>query len=184
MLSKPIQPSLVVIHYHRPGKGITQYVEGLVEDDGIRLHTYTQIPEAERRLLDRALVSQGLIPSGSSAASIRKFFFYREYFDILEFRDSQGGLLGYYSDIATPLTKIDGRYHMTDLSLDLWLYPDGRCLELDLDEFEQSVADRIITDEQACNARQTFERLKAELEVGKYPDAYIPNPWKGTTRPK
>jgi predicted RNA-binding protein associated with RNAse of E/G family len=83
-------------------------------------------------------------------------------------------LLGYYSDIGEPTLKTGpGQFQMTDLYLDIWLYPDGRLVELDWDEFKEALYKQVITTAQADLARATMERLVSEGLQGIYPNRYL-----------
>jgi hypothetical protein len=164
---------LVTLHYTRPGKGLTVYTEGLVSDDGQRLHTYTVLPDEIRRDLSQALRRDHLITPTQTIAAIRKRYFYNEPFNLLEFWDTEERLAGYYSDLTDLLVKRDDVYYLTDLFLDLWLTPEGTLHELDWDEFDEAVDQGVLTPEQATLARQTMARLVSEVASGRYPTHYL-----------
>lgn len=163
---------LVTIYYTRPGKGLTVYTEGLVSDDGDCLHTYTVLPEEIRRNLSQVLRRDGLIAPGQTIGAIRKRYFYAEPFNLLEFWDTDDRLAGYYSDLTDLIVKREDGYHVTDLFLDIWLTADGTLHELDWDEFEEAVAQGVLTPEQETLARQAMARLVAEAASGRYPNFY------------
>jgi hypothetical protein len=161
-------------HFNRIlGESVT-FTEGLVGDDGRRLHAFSVVPEQYSEPWSLAAQKEGLIPPGRQIASIRKYAFYDEYFDVLEYRDPEGELLGYYSDICTPLKKIgEGEYAITDLILDLWIFPDGTYRELDWDEFDLAVEQGLLSPEIQSRAVATLTRLKAEILAGRFPSTYI-----------
>lgn len=161
------------IHYHRPGKPLTVYTEDFVSDDGLCLRTFKTLPPEISERLSLAMQKDGLIGPERRVLTVRKVYFYHEHFNLLEFRDDAGELLGHYSDLGTPLAKIDGGYTMTDWFLDLWLAPDGTLLELDWDEFQAACAVGLLTDAEAALARTTLERLKQECAAGIYPHHYL-----------
>ncbi len=161
------------IHYHRPGKAPTVYHEDFVSDDGNCLRTFKNLPPEIGEKLSRSMQKDGLIEPDKRVLTIAKTYFYQENFNLLEFRDTNGKLLGHYSDIGAPLTKADEGYAMTDWFLDLWLYPDGTLLELDWDEFHQALAAGLLTETEAAAARATLERLIREIGAGIYPYKYI-----------
>ncbi len=163
----------VRIHYERPGQELTIYTEGFISDDGAQLVTETVIPPPFAVKLTERLRGFGHIGPSDEIDSVRKIYFYGEYFNLLEFRDPAGRLLGHYSDICTPLQKIDGEYHLTDLFLDLWRYPDGRILELDWDEFAIAIEQGLLTPENIETAKTTFKRLTEEAAQGLYPFVYF-----------
>jgi hypothetical protein len=163
----------IQIEYIRPGKGTSLFTEDLVSVDTLCLRTYKVLPPDVVTSLAESLIAGELIAPHQKACSIGKTYFFHEYFDLLEFYDENGDLLGYYSDICTPLVKTDRGYTMTDWFLDLWLHPDGRLVELDLDEFEQAVSSGWLTDPEIATARRTFARLIAEVQEGIYPHSYL-----------
>jgi predicted RNA-binding protein associated with RNAse of E/G family len=167
----------IEIHYLRPGKGLTIYQEDLVADDGARLTTYKRLPPDVSQRLTSALLAQRLIAPGQSAGAIRKHYFYDEHFNLLEFLDPAGEVLGYYSDIATPLRREAGHYATTDLFLDVWLVPGQPALGLDEDEFAAAAAAGLMTPEEQAEARRAYNRLLAEAVTGRYPHAYLAE-WK------
>ena len=160
------------IQYIRPGKDTTIFVEELVSVDSACLKTFKTLPPEIVARLTHSLVSEGLIASPQKAVSIAKTYFFREHFDLLEFYDQSGDLLGYYSDIGTPLARTRDGYTMTDWFLDLWLDPQGRLLELDVDEFEEAIAQKLLSGPESDQARRTFDRLIQEASRGIYPHAY------------
>jgi predicted RNA-binding protein associated with RNAse of E/G family len=165
---------LVCIEYIRPGKEVTYYEEEYVAQDECCLQTYKTLPEDIVERLSRALLSQGLIQAEQHAVTITKLYFFHEPFNVLEFRDEAGNLLGHYSDIGEPVLNLGhGQFQMTDLYLDIWLFPNGRLLELDWGEFQEAIQKQVITTDQAELARTTMQRLVAEVAQGIYPHKYL-----------
>ena len=164
---------IVRIEYIRPGKYMHVYEEDFLSLDESCLRTHKVLPEDVSVALGNALVSQGLVAAGERVGIIDKTYFFREPFNLLEFRRTDGSLLGYYSDIGEPVVQLsEGEFQMTDLFLDVWLFPDGRLLELDWDEFEEAVNGRVITPAQAELARETMRRIVDETAKGIYPFRY------------
>ncbi|MBI3242699.1 MAG: DUF402 domain-containing protein [Chloroflexi bacterium] len=164
----------VKINYARIGKETAIYTEGLLEDDGKRLRTFNIVPPEYQTPMSEGWWREGLISQGQLIYSVAKYHFYNEHFDVLELRDEAGDLLGYYSDIATPLQKIGDEYFLTDLMLDLWVFPDSTTFkELDWDEFEAAVQNGLLSDDQQEKALSTMNRLRAEIAQGIFPAAYI-----------
>lgn len=165
---------LVRIEYIRPGKETTYYEEDFVAQDEICLRTYKTLPPDIVEHLSRALQEQNLITAQQRAVIITKTYFFAEPFNLLEFRDADGLLLGHYSDIGEPVVQLGpNEFQMTDLYLDIWLYPDGRLIELDWDEFEEAMQKKVITSTQVDLARTTMERLVGEAAQGIYPAKYL-----------
>jgi len=162
------------IEYIRPGKETTYYDEDLVTQNEICLRTFKTLPKDIVENLSRALQKQNLIAADQSVATITKTYFFDKPFNLLEFRNPEGVLLGYYSDIGEPLIQLaEGNFQMTDLFLDIWLFPDGRLLELDWDEFDDAVQRQIITPAQADLARTAMKKLVEEAKHGAYPHQYL-----------
>lgn len=167
-----MQPA--IIHYYRYDRPPAVYKEGFVEDDGKCLRTFTLIPPEIAARLAASWIADGLLPSGATLHSLKKYHFYGEYFTILELLDLDGNPLGYYSDIATPLEKNqDGEYELHDLILDLWVFPDGSVRELDWDQFIVAERRRVIPGNLAAIARRTLQRLVRETHAGRFPVEYI-----------
>ena len=152
-------------------------MEDLVSIESGSLKTFKSLPpeivsslsfaQPDYRRIDR-LPSTGLYHC--------KNIFFHEHFNLLEFRDGNGNLLGHYSDIGTPLAKAQDGYVMTDWFLDIWLSPDGRLIELDLDEFEEAITQNLHATHEVNQARATFARLVEEVKSGIYPRAYLRKP--------
>jgi predicted RNA-binding protein associated with RNAse of E/G family len=164
----------VHIKYIRPGKETNYFEEDLVAQDDTRLRTFKSLPPDIVERLSRALQTQNLIAHNQQVLTIGKTYFFTEPFNLLEFRDTNGDLLGYYSDIGEPLVRLGpDTYQMIDLFLDIWLFPNGRLLELDWDEFEDAIEHQVITPAQANLAREAIKRLVLEVGQGTYPNKYL-----------
>ncbi len=167
------QTGLVKIYFSRIGKTERVFTEGLVKDDGVSVHTCSIVPEEFRSGISSTWQKLGLIPPDAVIASVRKYHFYQEYFDILELHNEGDTLIGYYCDIATPLEKKGEHYYLTDLLLDIWIKPDRSIQELDWDEFDQAVKTGLLPPDLEQKARQTLQRIKAEVAQGIFPERYL-----------
>jgi predicted RNA-binding protein associated with RNAse of E/G family len=164
-----------VIHFSRIGKGESLYVEELIRDDGVRLDTRSVLPPEARDVWRKSAWQKlGILADGPVVREVRKHHFYHEWFDIIELLDDQGGLLGYYCDVITPLRKVDGEYYLLDLLLDLWIFPDHRTIELDWDEFQEAARLQRITPEQQQKAVETLAWMVTEAQHGIFPERYLP----------
>ena len=164
----------VAIHYHRLSqRGLTVYVEDFVADDGVRLVTYKTLPDAIRASLSAVFWEQGLTQPPRQVGAVRKHYFYNEPFTVLEFYDPEGALIGYYSDIATPLTRINDEYHITDLFLDWWMPPGAPAQELDWPEFDEAIQTGALSPAQAAYARAAMARVREEIRAGVFPHQYL-----------
>jgi protein associated with RNAse G/E len=160
------------ITLYRINRAPRQFREGFLEDDGICLRTLTPLPEEFRVIWSEGWQSWGAIAPGTMVTSVRKYFFYSQYFSIMELCGAQDERLGYYADICTPLAKLDEGYACTDLLLDLYVWPDGRYRILDLEEFEAVVQANRLSPELAAKALETLYRLVKEVESGEFPTKY------------
>lgn len=157
------------INFMRPGKGVTRYTEGLVDDNRIRIKTITQVsPDFSRSWCKENWRRNGFIPPGKLISSVVKFLFYREWFSVMQLVCPDGDHLGFYIDIDTPLREVGGEYYLTDLFLDLWIAPAGTYTELDRDEFEAGFLSGLITPYQYRKANLVIEILKGEVINGDF----------------
>ncbi len=163
----------VTIHLSRLGKPERSYQEGLVEDNGIYVKTFSIVPEAIGLRLSEKFHNQGWLLQDQLIHSVAKYLFYHEFFSIVEYQDRLGNVLGYYCDIVTPLQRNGEEYFLTDLILDLWIFPDFRVMELDRDEFETAVSNGLFPVSLERDALATFNRLKVEIEKGVFPKSYV-----------
>jgi predicted RNA-binding protein associated with RNAse of E/G family len=163
------------LHYTRLSSiGAFTFVENLLAEDDYRLTTCAVVDEADREALSAKFWSAGLLPNSVRVASLRKHYFFSEWFDILAWFDEAGCFAGYYTDIATPVRKVgDGQYAITDLFLDFWQAPGQPALELDLDEFDEAFAAGTLTPELAAGARASFARVRREIALGIFPYRYV-----------
>ncbi len=163
-----------VIHFARVGKDEALYVEELLRDDGVRLDTRSVLPPEAANAWSKSVWRQnGIMANGERVVEVRKHHFYNEWFDVIELLDEAGSLLGYYCDVITPLRKVDGEYYLRDLLLDLWVFPDGRTVVLDWDEFEAARDAGLVAPEEAEQAVKTLRRMVEEVQQGIFPSVYI-----------
>lgn len=158
----------VTIHLARVGKPERSYREGLVEDNGIRVNTFSVVPESIAIHLSEKFQKYGWIPRDQVIHSVSKYLFYREFFSIVQYQDQAGHVLGHYCDIVTPLQRNGDDYFLTDLILDLWISPDGQVIELDRDEFETAISEGLLPAELERFALDTLSRLTSEIEKGSF----------------
>lgn len=163
------------IHYERVNKPKTLYVEqNILRDDGLMMVTRSEISlEISTDWSKREWQAKGMLSAGQIIRVIEKHHFYHEWFDILALFDGTGQALGWYCDVVTPLRKVDGDYYLRDLLLDLWVWPDGRMLELDWDEFEEAFQAGLISDAEHRQAQATLARMVEETRAGIFPHTYL-----------
>ncbi len=163
----------ITVEYIRPGKETSYYEEPLLTENDEYIKTFKRLPDEIADDLTRGLRKNRFITQDERCCCVTKIYFFHEHFDLLLFQDERERVLGYYSDICTPLTRTAGGYHMIDWFLDIWLSPDGTLFELDEDEFEEALSRKLLTESEARIARETFNRLIQEVKDGIYPDTYL-----------
>jgi predicted RNA-binding protein associated with RNAse of E/G family len=163
----------VKIHLERIGKPGSTFSEGFVSDDGVRVITRTRLTHLQAERFSRGWWMKGRIPIGKRIYWVAKYLFYAEWFDVVQFRALDGELLGTYCDICTPVERCGDGYHLIDLFLDLWIYPDGRLLELDWDEFEDACRQGLLSTDWQHAARCALERLKGLFCSGQLSAEYL-----------
>ena len=163
------EPMDVIINCSRPGKGITRYIERLVDDNARRVKTINFLPpEFSRQWCEEVWWQNGCVPYGFLVGSVRKYLYKKEWFSIMELLDTPGNRLGFYIDIYTPMRENGGELYLTDLFLDLWVGPDGSFFELDRDEFEQAYQARTLSYQHYKKAQQVHNNLKQIIVSGEY----------------
>lgn len=86
-----------------------------------------------------------------------ELYYTDRWYNIYELHDRvDGHLKGWYCNVTRPAEFSDGRVTYVDLALDLLVYPDGRQLVLDEDEFSALKLD----DQTIAQARAALEELK------------------------
>jgi predicted RNA-binding protein associated with RNAse of E/G family len=163
----------VKINQARLGKPARIFTEDLVEDNSVRVKTFTIMPVGLSQQFSQYWQREGLLRPDQWVYSITKYYFYTQHFAVMEFRDKVHTLLGYYCDITTPVQAIGNEYSLTDLVLDLWVTPSLSIRELDRDEFDEAVKAGLMSADLQQIAQRTFERLKAEIAEGTFPAAYL-----------
>jgi len=96
-----------------------------------------------------------------------------EWHDVGAIYDTAKTFTGYYSDVATPIKRLPNGYMMTDLFLDLWVFPDGKHLVLDQDEFDKAVAEGLLTNNQIRRAKAELGNLIRAVESKQFPPQKI-----------
>jgi uncharacterized protein len=92
---------------------------------------------------------------------IEKYYSNRWY-NIFEIHDHvTDELKGWYCNVTYPAVFEEGKISYIDLALDLLVYPDGRQLVLDEDEFE----DLHLNEADTNNARKALSELQQILKV-------------------
>ena len=89
-------------------------------------------------------------------------YLYGKWFNVYEIHSKEDGALKcWYCNITRPVRTLDQTLYYDDLALDLMVYPDGKMMVLDMDEFEElpiSIADR----EKALKGLEELKKLFQE----------------------
>ena len=96
---------------------------------------------------------------------------------IWQVEEPNGTVKGWYCNISTPLIETADTLSFDDLLLDILVYPDGRYVILDRDEFEAARAEGL-SDERAALAEGTLVELLALIQAADPPFSFAP----GTAR--
>jgi hypothetical protein len=159
----------VTIHYYRPGKDTHRYVEQRIDANATRLKTISRLtPGFSRGWCEETWWKSGFIPPGMLVAAVVKYFFFQEWFSVMQLLGTDDQHLGFYVDIITPMQQAGDEYVITDIFLDLWIAPDGTVLELDREEFEQAYREGLVTSQQLVKANAMIEELKREISSGEF----------------
>ncbi len=95
-----------------------------------------------------------------------EWFYTDRWYNIMEVREGAGTLKGWYCNVTWPAEITEDTITYRDLTLDLWVAPDGAALTLDMDEFEQ---DSNLSAEERAQALAALDVLRAHLEHGEEP---------------
>lgn len=90
-----------------------------------------------------------------------EIFYFDRWYNIFEIHDRQDDRLkGWYCNISFPAELGEGQVSYVDLALDLLVYPDGRQLVLDEDEFAALPLD----DAERAQAQAALAALQARFQ--------------------
>ncbi len=104
-----------------------------------------------------------------------EFYFIDQWYNIFEIHSAADERLkGWYCNVVRPVVFADGVLSWTDLALDLFVYPDGRILTLDEDEFN---ALNLESDDPEAwqHSRAAVHELKAMVGARRAPFDVIPD---------
>lgn len=153
----------VRIHYHRPDRGTTVFVERLVRDEpDVKVTLLSDYPGADSYARDRLILSAG--------APVLWFVFPNLCRDVGRFHLADGTFTGWYTNLRAPIRMEGSEWYCTDLFLDHWLPADGAPGEwLDEDELTAAAEHGLLTDDLlACVQRERAE-VNALIHGGTWP---------------
>lgn len=156
---------LRVLYRRGPGQ-VTVYDQELVYDDGKLIVSCAPFrPSASLRAQVPQLADQEYRAIWSVMLG--------EWHDLGKVYDLAGELVGYYCDIIRPAKRTAEGLEIDDLFLDLWVFPDGRYLVLDEEEFLEASNRGWLDDLTASRAKEELARLIAEVRIGHFPKSLI-----------
>ena len=153
----------VRIHYHRPDRGTTVFVERLVRDEpDVKVTLLSDYPGADAYAGDRLILSAG--------APVLWFVYPNLCRDVGRFHLADGTFTGWYTNLRAPMRMDGSEWYCTDLFLDHWLPADGAPgMWLDEDELNAAIKKELLTDDSvACVQRERTE-VGALLRTGAWP---------------
>lgn len=96
----------------------------------------------------------------------REWFYSDRWFNIFRVQDvDDGQLKGWYCNITRPAEIADTQVAADDLALDVFVYPDGRTLLLDEDEF----SDLILSESDQRSAKNAVDTIMTMVSNRDYP---------------
>ncbi len=105
------------------------------------------------------------------------FIYSNRWYDVGKFYDRKLTFVGYYCDIIRPVKRLLARHDrtvaLTDLFLDLWIWPNNDNVILDEDELLRAEQKGIISRKLAEIARKQILLLQRKTKMATFPPAEI-----------
>lgn len=96
-------------------------------------------------------------------------YFLERGFKVSKFYDHDGNLISWYCDIIKhTFDPASNTYVITDLLVDVIVYPDGFVRVVDLDELADALRDRLITQEDLQLALRRLDKLLSLIYKGAF----------------
>ncbi|MBS7609374.1 DUF402 domain-containing protein [Candidatus Bathyarchaeota archaeon] len=156
----------IIVSYKRPPNRIVNYHHILLYDGNEAI-----VSAGTMKLPDSLLMEA--TKSLKRHYLVLWFNFPLAWHDIGAVYDGQGELRGYYCDIITPIRRIPKGFRTTDLFLDLWVFPGGRYVILDQDEFEEAIKRKWIGNRWEKRAKMELRSLIAQIEQKRFPPPFV-----------
>jgi predicted RNA-binding protein associated with RNAse of E/G family len=104
-----------------------------------------------------------------------EWYYFGRWYNIFQIYSTAGELKGWYCNIGMPPELVDEEeLHYVDLALDVFVYPDGRHLVLDEDEFAVLKAETLDPADAAAAERGLAELLEVVTSAALPSRAYEP----------
>lgn len=155
----------VRIHYHRPDRGTTVFVERLVLDrPDVKVTLLADYPGADAYAGDQLILSAG--------APIVWFVFPDRCRDVGRFHLADGTFSGWYTNLRAPIRMEGVEWFCTDLFLDHWLPADGSPGQwLDEDELDAARRSGLLDKAELAIVEAERATIRSELGAGRWPPA-------------
>jgi predicted RNA-binding protein associated with RNAse of E/G family len=153
----------VRIHYHRPDRGTTVFVERIVLDrSDVKVTLLDDYQGRDAYAGDQLILSAG--------APVVWFVYPGLNRDVGRFHLADGTFTGWYTNLRDPIRMDGADWYCTDLFLDHWLPADGSAgTWLDEDELAAAMRGGLVDDAQLALVRAERATVNAELAAGRWP---------------
>lgn len=155
----------VLVRVIRPHGETSDHEQELVEDRGDLILTKFDFLNYRLVVHDQLVIADGY--------HALLFEFFHPPLEIIVVTDEDRILTGYYCNVNTEPSRIDGGYEVVDLYIDIFVLPDMRYEILDEDEFQEAIEKGWITEEQVSLARETVARIVKDVETGRFPPRIV-----------
>lgn len=109
----------------------------------------------------------------ATGAAVLWFLFPGKAWEVAAAYEADGALAGYYTNFIRPPRIEPGRWHITDLFLDVWQPAGGAARLLDDDELEAAVAAGTIDAAEARSAEDEAAAVMRAAEAGRWPPRIV-----------
>ncbi len=109
----------------------------------------------------------GFIKKGTIS---HEFYWADRWYNIFRFHESDGSFRNYYCNINMPPTFNNGVLDYVDLDIDFVIWPDGRVIELDRDEYEENGEKFAFSQELKDSVENAISELKALIDRKELPE--------------
>lgn len=157
----------MILRLIRPPGDVVEYHQELIEDRGNLIVSKFTFED-----LDEPTIIEGkeVVANGYRAIL---FDFFDPPLEIIKIYDRDANLTGYYCNVNTEPSRFEGGYEITDLFIDVFVFPDLRYRILDEEEFETAMRKGWITGEQESLARRTVGKLVSDIKASNFPPAVV-----------
>lgn len=164
----PTAGTTVEIRYRRLGRPTETYRQEVLESGPRGIVTFQPRTPIDAPL---AVAHTTILEPGSP---VIWFTFPRAWHDIGLFHLADGTCTGLYANILVPVEFTSRHcWETTDLSLDIWVPPDGTARVLDETELADAEASGLATSEWAERARREADSLMDGLAAGNWPPPLV-----------